>query len=248
MQSRRRYRHKNSKLRYLYWVFYSLLLMIALDTLYVWKIWPNWKTIQTGPVPKSAFIKSYENLKAKQRTLPRLRWYPVKRRSISTHVSRAVVVAEDSRFYSHKGIDVKAISEAMEYNIKNMKFSYGGSTISQQTTKNLFLSSSKNPLRKWHEVLLTVGMENNVSKRRILHLYLNIAEFGRGIYGVEAASRYYWGQSAYSLSPLQAIELAATLPSPKKHNPRTRTKRFLRRVEKIARFMKLLSGNYSYRH
>ncbi len=149
---------------------------------------------------------------------------------------RALIVAEDARFYSHSGIDIEAIQSAMETNLSEKRFAYGGSTISQQTVKNIFLSSSRNPLRKWHELLLTIGMERNLSKKRILELYLNVVEFGRGIYGVEAAARYYWGKSASRLSVKQAIELAATLPSPVKHNPDTRTRDFKRRVKKISRY------------
>ncbi len=114
---------------------------------------------------------------------------------------------------------------------------YGGSTISQQTAKNLFLSASRNPLRKWHELLLTLGMEYHLSKDRILELYLNIAEFGPGIYGVEAAARHYWGVPAQHLTRSQAAQIAATLPSPKKHNPATRSARFLAHTNKIIRWM-----------
>lgn len=149
---------------------------------------------------------------------------------------RAIIVAEDARFYSHSGIDMEALKAAMEYNLSEKRFIYGGSTISQQTVKNIFLSPSRNPLRKWHELLLTIGMERKLSKKRILELYLNVAEFGRGIYGVEAAARYYWGISAARLSARQSIQLAATLPSPVTHNPDTRTKIFNKRVRKISRY------------
>ena len=131
---------------------------------------------------------------------------------------------------------MESLKAAMEYNLSEKKFIYGGSTISQQTVKNIFLSPSRNPLRKWHELLLTIGMERNLTKKRILELYLNVAEFGRGIYGVEAAAKYYWGISAARLSSRQAIQLAATLPSPVSNNPDTRTKSFNRRVKKISRY------------
>jgi monofunctional biosynthetic peptidoglycan transglycosylase len=149
---------------------------------------------------------------------------------------RAVIVAEDSRFYEHEGVDFEALKDAMEFNLSEQRMVYGASTISQQTVKNVFLSSSRNPLRKWHELLLTLGMERNLSKRRILEHYLNLAEFGRGIYGVDAAARYYWGIPAARLSSRQAMELAATLPSPVKNNPRTRTKSFRNRVKRIRRY------------
>jgi monofunctional biosynthetic peptidoglycan transglycosylase len=91
-------------------------------------------------------------------------------------------------------------------------------------------------LRKWHELVLTIGMERNLSKKRILEHYLNVAEFGRGIYGVGAAARYYWGIPAYRLTSHQAIELAATLPSPVENNPKSRTRSFNNRVKKIRRY------------
>jgi monofunctional biosynthetic peptidoglycan transglycosylase len=101
----------------------------------------------------------------------------------------------------------------------------------------MFLTPSRNPIRKWHELLMTWFMEKKLNKSRILAIYLNIAEFGRGIYGVEAASQHYWGVSAFQISKDQAAELAATLPSPKKHNPNTQTKTFSRRVTKIKSWM-----------
>jgi monofunctional biosynthetic peptidoglycan transglycosylase len=152
---------------------------------------------------------------------------------------RAAIAAEDSRFYQHEGVDFDALKEAMEYNLSEQRMAYGASTISQQTVKNIFLSPSRNPLRKWHEFLLTLGMERNLTKKRILEHYLNLAEFGKGIYGVEAAARYYWGIPAYRLTSRQAIELAATLPSPVKNNPRTRTKSFQKRVKRIRRYFRL---------
>ena len=111
----------------------------------------------------------------------------------------------------------------------------GASTISMQTAKNLFLSSSRNPLRKRHELVLTLGMERNLPKRRILEYYLNVAEFGRGIYGVDAAARYYWDVPVSRISARESIELAATLPSPVANNPLSNTRAFRKRVTKIRR-------------
>jgi membrane peptidoglycan carboxypeptidase len=149
-------------------------------------------------------------------------------------------VAEDSRFYEHGGIDFQAIEEAMAYNLKRGKVLLGASTISQQTTKNMFLSLSRNPLRKWHELILTYIMEGMLEKPQILHIYLNVAEFGTGVYGLEAAARAYYGVSAYQLSQEQAIELAATLPSPKKNNPKSRTRSFQKRVVRIASTLRIM--------
>ena len=215
-----------------------LLLFLLLDAAYLWWLMPNWDELAKGPIPKSAFIKDYEELRAEDNTLPKLRWQPVPLNAISKSMRRAVIVAEDSRFYEHEGIDVDALQDAWEYNLEHHKLGFGGSTLSQQLAKNLFLTPSRNPLRKWHEVWLTLIMEQQLSKRRILELYLNVAEFGPGIYGVEAASRKYWGISASQLGVDQAVELAASLPGPKSHNPATRTKFFQNKVKKISRHMR----------
>ncbi len=216
-----------------------LLLILLLDVVYLWWLMPNWDELAKGPVPKSAFIKEYEAQRADNTKLPKLRWQPVPLSSIAKPMRRAVVVAEDGRFYEHEGFDVAALQDAWEYNLERHKFAIGGSTLSQQLAKNLFLTPSRNPLRKWHEVWLTAIMEQQLNKHRILELYLNVAEFGPGIYGVEAASRKYWGISARQLSTQQAIELAATLPGPKKHNPATRTRFFNNKVKKIGRHMRV---------
>ena len=226
----------NLKFRRFFRWFFSILLLLALaDLAYLVSIWPDWDTYKKGPVKQSRFIQQYV-VERKQHNWPRLKWTPVSINRISKNMSRALVVAEDANFYWHGGIDLEAFQAAMEHNLEEGRFIYGGSTISQQTVKNLFLTPSRNPLRKWHELVLTIAMERNLSKKRILELYLNVVEFGRGIYGAEAAARYYWGISAAQLSRRQAIELAASLPAPSSHNPSTRTNFFKRRVKKINRY------------
>ena len=223
-------------IRFVRWSFRILLLIFIMDTGYLIGIWPDWKLYQEGPILQSSFIRHYINEQYRHRDWPDLLWKPVSINKISKSMIRALIVAEDSRFYSHSGIDMNALQAAMEYNLSEKRFAYGGSTISQQTVKNIFLSASRNPLRKWHELLLTVGMEKKLSKKRILELYLNVAEFGRGIYGVEAAARHYWGISSSKLSNRQAIQLAASLSAPVNHNPLTRTDYFKKRVESISRY------------
>ncbi len=218
------------------WAGRLLLLLVLVDAGYLIGIWPQWELYASGPVQRSNFIRAYELERSSNADWPRLRWIPVSIEAIAQDMAWAVVVAEDARFFEHEGVDIEAFRDAMQYNLSKKKLVYGGSTISQQTVKNVFLSSSRDPLRKWHELLLTIGMEKNLSKKRILEYYLNVAEFGRGIYGVEAAARYYWGIPASRLSRRQAIELAATLPSPVKNNPRTDTQAFRRRVKKIQRY------------
>jgi len=222
--------------RVLRWSWRLLLVLAVMDIGYLIGIWPQWELYAAGPVQRSSFMLSYEFERHRQADWPQLRWNPVPIEAISQSMIRAVIVAEDARFYEHDGVDLDALQDAMEYNLAEKRLVYGASTISQQTVKNIFLSPSRNPLRKWHELLLTLGMERNLTKIRIIEQYLNVAEFGRGIYGVEAAARYYWGVAASRLDDRQATELAATLPSPVANNPKTRTQAFQNRVAKIRRY------------
>ena len=223
-------------MRKLRWSWRVLVVLIMMDLGYLIGIWPDWELYVDGPIQRSSFILSYEVGQHRHADWPKLRWNPVSIAAIPRSMVRAVIVAEDARFYEHEGVDIEALKEAMEYNLSEKRLVYGGSTISQQTVKNVFLNPSRNPLRKWHELLLTIGMERNLSKQRILEHYLNVAEFGRGIYGVDAAARYYWNIPASRLTSRQAIELAATLPSPVENNPKTRTPSFQNRVKKIRRY------------
>jgi monofunctional glycosyltransferase len=142
-------------------------------------------------------------------------WVPYGR--ISEHLKRAVVAAEDAKFLDHEGFDWEAIHKAMQKNERRGKVVAGASTISQQLAKNLFLSGSRSWVRKAQEAAITWMMERTLSKRRILELYLNVAEMGEGVFGAEAAARYHFGVSAAALTPQQASWLAAILPSPKRY-------------------------------
>jgi monofunctional biosynthetic peptidoglycan transglycosylase len=146
------------------------------------------------------------------------KWVPLS--AISPYVIKAVLIGEDDKFWRHEGFDYEAMQKAIEKDIKAKKFKLGGSTISQQLAKNLFLSPSKNPFRKMREAIITWRMEKALSKKRILELYLNVAEWGdRGIFGIEAASRHYYGKPASGLGAEEAARLAAVLPNPRKYNP-----------------------------
>ena len=219
--------------RIVHWSLRLALILLLADLFYLMLTWPEWKSFAAGPVPKSNFIRDYESSRAADKALPPLHWRTVPFESIPKHVIRAVILAEDARFYEHSGFDLIAFKEAMNHNLAEGRFVLGASTISQQTVKNLFLSASRDPLRKWHELVLTWGMEGNLSKRRIMEIYLNVAEFGPGIYGVQAAAQTYFNASVETLTVEQAAQLAATLPSPERHNPTTRTTQFERRAQKI---------------
>lgn len=224
--------------RVLRWALRLVLLLLVADLLYLAMVWPDWKALAAGPVPKSNFMRLYE-AKAAERDWPPLAWQPVALERIPAHMQRAVIVAEDSRFYTHSGFDLVAIREAIDHNLARGELALGASTITQQTVKNLYLSPSRSPLRKWHELFYTAGIEQNLPKRRILELYLNVAEFGRGVYGVQAAARHYYGVDVERLTPVQSAELAATLPSPIKRNPANRTELFQRRTQRILELMAL---------
>lgn len=231
--------------RTLRWTLRILLVLLIADLFYLTLTWPDWKRIAAAPIPKSNFILEYEKGRKERKDDPPLRWRPVPLTNIPKHVMRAVIVAEDSRFYEHSGFDLIAFKEAMSYNLDEGKLAFGASTISQQTVKNLFLNPARNPLRKWHELVLTWGMERKLSKARIMELYLNIVELGPGIFGVEAAAQAYWKIPAARLSVTQAAGLAASLPSPVKHNPATRTQRFERRWKKILDLLLRFPGQAS---
>jgi monofunctional biosynthetic peptidoglycan transglycosylase len=142
-------------------------------------------------------------------------WVPYER--ISVNLKRAVVAAEDARFLDHEGFDWEMIQKAMARNEKRGRVIAGASTISQQLAKNLFLSSERSWLRKGQEAIITWMLEDVLSKRRILELYLNVAEWGDGIFGAEAAARHHFGVSASALSAEQAAWLAVILPSPRRY-------------------------------
>ena len=140
-------------------------------------------------------------------------WVPYER--ISPSLKRAIVVAEDSKFIDHEGFDWDAIEKAREKNRRKGRVVAGGSTISQQLAKNLFLSGERTPWRKGQEALITVMIEHVMDKRRILEIYLNVIEWGEGVFGAEAAARHYYGVGAQALSPEAAARLAAMVPNPR---------------------------------
>lgn len=151
------------------------------------------------------------------------RWVPYDR--ISPNLRRAVIVSEDSAFYDHEGIDVEELKKSFETNLEKGKLARGGSTITQQLAKNLYLSPSKNPYRKVRELLITRALERELTKKRILEIYLNVVEFGERVYGAEAAARFYFKKPASALNPSEAALLAGCLPNPRKMDPGAPNKR-----------------------
>lgn len=154
-------------------------------------------------------------------------WVPISR--IPKYVLNAIVVAEDGTFYEHGGIDWFEVQESLEKNLEEGRAARGASTITQQLAKNLFLSTSKDPLRKLREVIITLLLERTLEKRRILELYVNLIEWGPGVFGIEAASRTYFGKPASALTLDEGTRLAAVIPSPLRHRPDADSRYVLRR-------------------
>ncbi len=159
------------------------------------------------------------------------RWVPLTR--IAPILRRAVIASEDARFYQHGGLDVKEIQASAKANWKRGKIVRGGSTITQQLAKNLYLETSRTLLRKAEEALLAVELDRRLSKQRILEIYLNVIEWGDGIYGAEAASLHYFGVHASQVNAQQAALLTALIPSPRRDNPAKRPARLVRRYNTV---------------
>lgn len=194
-----------------YTVLAALLLLVG------WLAWAYSQVLacRSANPQMSAFMQL--DLESRQSKHPqaRLKHRLVSYKRISVNLKRAVIAAEDASFVEHNGFDLDGIQLALEKNLKAGHITAGGSTISQQLAKNLFLSGERTLLRKAEETVYTVMLEAALSKRRILELYLNYAEWGNGIYGAEAAARHYYGIPASMLSPWQASRLAAILPNPR---------------------------------
>jgi monofunctional biosynthetic peptidoglycan transglycosylase len=165
----------------------------------------------------------------------RQRWVPYTQ--ISSNLRRAVLVAEDSAFFDHDGIDLKQVRASLEMNWEEGRFTRGASTITQQLAKNLYLTPSRNPVRKLKELLITRRLEAALTKRRILEIYLNVIEWGDGVFGAEAASRAYFGKPAAALSADEAALLAGAIINPRLYSPARPQARLLRRQRIIMRRM-----------
>jgi monofunctional glycosyltransferase len=168
---------------------------------------------------KTAFMEYREKEKKRKGQHYKIIQIWVHLSKISPYLIKAVIIAEDDKFWRHEGFDYESIQKAIEKDIQKRKFKFGGSTLSQQLARNLYLSPVKSLWRKTLEAILTWKIERTLSKRRILELYLNLAEWGKGIFGAEAASRHYFGKASSDLTPLEAARLAAVLPNPRKYDP-----------------------------
>ena len=197
--------------------------------------WPDVAALAKKNPQSTAFIERYRHQSERDEKKPPLKWKWVSERAISSNLKRAVVVAEDMEFFSHNGFSEKEIRAAIEKAVDRREIPRGASTITQQLAKNLWLSPSRNPLRKIEEAILARQLEKHLTKRRILEIYLNVVELGPGIYGAEAASQSYFRKSAAQLSPREASALAAALPRPSMWHPGSKSRSYNRRVARVER-------------
>lgn len=219
------------------------ILWIFLIVLVAWLAWelltfPDVAVLAAERPKTTAFMEQRKKLLRAEGKSDVLEWRWVPYGSIAPTLRRAVLVAEDNSFYEHEGVDVEGMKDAFERNWKKKKIASGGSTITQQLAKNLYLSPSRNPVRKIREYFIARSLEKHLTKKRILEIYLNVVEMGERVYGAEAAARHYFGKSASSLSPREAALLAGCLPNPRVMNPGNPNKRLRARQRMIVSRMK----------
>ncbi|MDD5212164.1 MAG: monofunctional biosynthetic peptidoglycan transglycosylase [Sulfuricurvum sp.] len=201
-----------------FWKITLILLLLGAVDVARYFVYPDINVLKEMRPTPTAFMQYRENEWADKNRDIQIAHKWVTIRNISPNIIKAVLIGEDDGFWKHDGFDIKGMENAIERSIKKGTLA-GGSTISQQLSKNLYLSPSKNPVRKIKEAIITWRIEKTLTKRRILEIYLNVAEWGDGIFGIEAASRHYYHKSAKNLTAQEASCLAAVLPNPIRYNP-----------------------------
>lgn len=213
--------------------------LVATGALLLWCSVPNTAPLATENPTTTAFIdlrRSQAEADGKPWKL-QWQWRPIGK--ISRYLRAAVIYAEDYRFYKHDGVDWGAIENAFESNLDRGSLAIGGSTITQQLAKNLYLSPSRSLIRKAREMLIAFSLEDHLTKTRILELYLNVVEWGDGVFGAEAASRRWFGHSAQALTPAEAVRLAIALPNPITRAPNIRTPELTKKAVRIIRLFRM---------
>lgn len=205
--------------------------------MYLYLTLPDVRPLLTVNPPTTAFIELRAREARAKGKRPRRTQQWVSYGRVSQHLKRAVLVAEDAAFWDHEGVDFEELQKSLETDWARKQLTRGGSTITQQLAKNLYLSPSKNPLRKLREFLIARRLEAELEKSRILEIYLNVIEWGDGVYGAESAARTYFHTSASALGAAQSAALAACIVNPRVMNPARQTARQLRRQQLILRRM-----------
>ncbi|MCL7928073.1 MAG: monofunctional biosynthetic peptidoglycan transglycosylase [marine benthic group bacterium] len=210
-------------------------LAIVLLGVLVWTgiTWPDVEALVTEMPESTAFIERYQEQRRDEGRSDEVAWTPVPYNRISPNLKRVVIASEDTEFFFHDGFSSHEVGEAIRKAIREREAPRGASTITQQLAKNLWLAPDRTLTRKIREALLTRQLERTLGKERILDLYLNVVEFGPGIYGAEAAARHYFGKSADRLTAREGAMLAAGLPRPKSWNPSSESENYARRVDRI---------------
>jgi monofunctional biosynthetic peptidoglycan transglycosylase len=198
---------------------------------------PDVRSLATSNPTTTAFMEIRAGEARRAGKAPRKVHHWVAYSRISSNLKRAVLTAEDAAFWDHDGVDYDELQKSIETDLAEGRFVRGASTITQQLAKNLYLSESRNPARKLRELFIARRLEAELSKARILEIYLNVIEWGDGIYGVDAAARTYFGTSAASLGPAESALLAGAIINPRRLNPAQPTARLLRRQQLILRRM-----------
>ena len=202
-----------------------------------WWAWPDVAALAKRPPASTAFIERWREKQREAGRSDRVERVWVGYGAIAASMKVAVLVAEDVNFFSHHGFDTAEIHAALRKSFDDLELPRGASTISQQLVKNLWLSPSRDPLRKAREAILTWQLERALGKRRILELYLNVVEFGPGVWGVESASRRYFGKPAADLGDDEAAQLAGALPSPAAWHPGSMRPGYRKHAEAVRRRM-----------
>jgi len=232
---------KRKKFGWLKITFLAIVSLAGGFSLYIWLSLPDVSEYESVFPEKTSFM-NYRDAEYEMRgEKVRDDYRPVPMNRISKYLKMAAIASEDANFYSHDGIDMESLQEALEENWEKGKYARGGSTITQQLAKNLYLKPQKSIIRKIKEYLISRRLEEALVKDRILELYLNVAEWGKGIYGCEAASRRWFGKSCDDLTVPEAALLAGALPAPLKFNPNSQKSRAYYRAKKIIGW--LCAGN-----
>lgn len=221
-------------LRWIRWLLFLLFGLLLL--LQVWFLLHIIYWSQHNP-SSSAFMQTRWEIARHNQPNVKFHYQWVDYEKISPHLKRAIIAAEDSQFSNHTGFDFKAMQNALDKNWKEGRWAAGGSTISQQLAKNLFLSDKKTPWRKLQEAVITYMLEKVMTKKRILEIYLNMIEWGENVFGAEAASQHYFSISASALTARQAAFLASMVPNPRFYDRNRTTKKLLKKTDIILKRM-----------
>jgi monofunctional biosynthetic peptidoglycan transglycosylase len=196
------------------------------------------RALANGNPGKTSVMRQREDEARRAGRTPRTQQTYVPLSRISKHLIHAVIAAEDQKFFGHEGVDWDAIEKVIEEDRRRFRFARGGSTITQQLAKNLFFTTRRSVVRKLREVVVADWLEDDLGKRRILELYLNVIEWGDGIYGAQAAALRYYGKPASALDEVEAAGLAAMIPNPRRINPRVSAARHARAQRRVLWLMK----------